>query len=157
MVLIGVIALILLGYGWWFLAPRKAAVPDAEIEVTQVYYAPPPRGKAAELARLPLFDPSTGEWIVAGKPRHSVAELVEPALPEGRDMHGTGRSLTVRLPDGSGKGVMQAAMRALAREGICTAAFYVDGIGMAPIIRIRSVADGKGGAAPCRDRFNPPR
>ncbi|MBQ1499196.1 MAG: hypothetical protein IIZ38_12855 [Sphingomonas sp.] len=152
--LIGVIVLILLGYGWWFLAPRGAAVPDAEIEITgaSVDLAPGP----GALAKLPLFDPATGKWIVDGKAHASAIGLVPPpAGPRGPD--DIGRYLTARLPEGAGKREMQAAMRALAPEGICQVALLVPGMESAPVIRIRRVADGRGGMIACRDRLNPSR
>jgi hypothetical protein len=154
-VLVGVIGLILLGYGWWFLAPRKAAVPDAEITVTMRRISLTPGHVAEELARLPLFDAVTGGWIVDGKPRRSIIALVPPRDPDpGADPEGYGRWLTVRLADDAGKGVMQAAMRALASEGICRAAIIVAGVDTAPMFVIRNIADGKGGVIPCRDRLN---
>ncbi|HWU95869.1 MAG TPA: hypothetical protein VN029_09735, partial [Sphingomonas sp.] len=105
-VLVGVIVLILLGYAWWLFAPRKMAPPDAEIEVTEVYYGPVSRGDA-ELPGLPLFDPDSDGWIVADKRVRSVAGQVGPGPSEGQDLHGTGRALVVRLPNGAGKGVMR--------------------------------------------------
>jgi hypothetical protein len=163
-VLVGVIALILAGYGWWFLAPAKPAVPDAEIELTSLnLYAGP--DDAGELARMPQFDPSGGDWIVEGKHRRSIIALVPPADPNpGADLHGFGRWISVRLADGARRDVMQAAMRALAAEGICTVALFVEGlrangpeVPAAPVIKIRRVADGHGGMVPCSDRVNPRR
>jgi hypothetical protein len=47
--------LMLLGYGWWLLAPRKAAVLDAEIELTQTAAEFLPGKDAEALAHMPLF------------------------------------------------------------------------------------------------------
>lgn len=157
-VLVGVIALILCGYAWWLLAPRKPAVPELEIDVTMMQLDVEPGDEKGALARMPLFDPATGGWIVGGKPTHSVIGLIPPRDrdPAG-DPHGYGRWLTVRLPDGAGRGAMQAAMRALVSEGICTAAIHIPDGGPVPLFKIRSIADGKGGTMPCRDLVNPKR
>ncbi|MBN8813022.1 MULTISPECIES: hypothetical protein [unclassified Sphingomonas] len=147
-VLVGAIVLILLGYGWWFLAAGKVAAPDTEFEITNFSAELTPGREAAELAKLPMFDPATGGWIADGRRQASAAGLVRPQ-PGPRGPDDIGPYLTARLPDGAGKREMQIAMRALAREGICQVAFLVPGAEAVPVIRIRRVADGRGGTIAC--------
>lgn len=155
-VLIGVIALILCGYGWWFLAPGGAEVPDVEIEITNASARPVPPNQPEAFAKLPLFDPATAKWIADGKVHASAIGLVRPH-PSPRGPDDVGPYLPVRLAEGAGKREMQAAMRALAPEGICQVIFLAPGMDGGPLIRIRRVADGRGGMIICRDRLNPSR
>lgn len=154
--LIGGIALILCGYGWWFLAPRGAEVPDAEIEITNASARPASSDEPEAFAKLPWFDAATGKWIADGKVHASAIGLVRPHLsPWGPD--DVGLYLPVRLAEGAGKREMQVAMRALAREGICLVVFLAPGMDGGPLVRIRRVADGRGGMITCRDRLKPSR
>lgn len=155
--LVGAIVLILTGYGWWLLASGKPPVPDAEIEVGVATAAFTPEEQANGLAHVPMFDPATGDWIVDGAHRRSIIGLVPPnQSPPPTEP----RAIWVRLPAGAGQPVMQAAMRALASEGICTTALFVEGMKLhsdilsAPVITIRRVPDGHGGTMPCHDRLN---
>jgi len=155
-VLIGTIGLILLGYGWWLFVPARPVVPDVEIEVTDTSAMFTPGQEAAERARMALFDPVSAGWIVDGKVHRSARGLVPPHVgPWGPD--DVGRFLRARLPDKAGKGEMEAAMRALAADGVCQAAFFAPGVKEAMVVRILRVADGKGGTVDCRDRIDPQR
>lgn len=152
--LVAALVLVLLGDAWWLLAPRKPLGPDAEIEVTLTETEFSPDEEAEELARMPRFDPSTGGWIAGGKLRRSAIDLIPPHTgPWGVDDIGT--FLMGRLPDGAGMDVMLAALRALADDGICQVALFADGMKSATVIRIRRVADGRGGTVVCRNRVDP--
>lgn len=154
-VLVGVIALILCGYGWWYLAPGKPVVPDVEVGPDNGAFALRPGHWASDRARLPLFEPATGTWRVDGQSRLSVASL---AGARGDWLVGPGHAVAVRLPAGADAAVMRRALAALAGEGLCYVALFTGDVAAGgdsksvDVLQILSVSDGHGRAIACRNR-----
>lgn len=142
--LVGVIGLILAGYGWWFLAPRKSSV-TLEIEIRPWTLSIEPGG-----TRLPPhYRPDKGDWLVAGRPMRSIAGL---AIDDNPDI---GKYVFISLPGGD-RAAMQQALAGLAADGICQAAIQGDGVYRVAVIRIVRIADSNGQLRACRDRFAAP-
>jgi hypothetical protein len=152
-VLIGVIVLILCGYGWWYFAPGKPVAPELEIEVSWTNVVPPDDQVAFE--RLPFFVPGTGDWLAGGKRMRSIAQFATwPARGQLPDDSVFQRFVPIRLPADADRATMQQALRALAVDGVCQVAMVERPGSEDMLVLVRSFSDAKGVSQPCRDRVN---
>lgn len=152
-VLVGVIALILCGYGWWYFAQAKPAVPELEIETSWMTVVPPDH--EAEFERLPVFVPATGDWLAGEKRMRSIAAFATwPVRGQPPDDSVFQKFVPIRLPAQADRATMQLALRALALDGVCQVAVVERPGSDDMLVLVHRFTDTAGVSRPCRDRIN---
>jgi hypothetical protein len=112
------ILILAIGNSWWFLRQQPEEALDYQLQITGF-------GLLTDTPEtLPLFDESSGKWLIDGKLENSVSGKFLQTNPEVVAGYHNRTYVAVRLPENAGANTFRRALIRLLDEGICSAGIY---------------------------------
>ena len=156
--LLALLGIVFAANGSWLLNYMQNKIDDVELESTHLSESV----QDGSAARLPMFDPIEGRWLLEGRILQSLTTQLSESNPGGSSAHGNYTYLMIRLSRDTNVDDFRAMADSIVSAGIClvgtvdpTEPVDESGSRMTTINRIVAVRADNGERRECHDLFNP--